>query len=90
MPYVSDRPPRRLFAVTATLAAFALALIVGTPAAAADTPACPMPSSSQVFSQFGDNAYYSLVPGGNFEGEHGGLDAERRIRRLRQRALVRR
>ncbi len=72
MPYVSDWPLRRLFAVTATIAAVALALIVGATAAAADTPACPTPSSSQVFSQFGDNAYYSLVAGGNFEGDMSG------------------
>lgn len=72
MPYVSDWPPRRLFAVIATVAAVALTLNVGVPAAAADTAACPTPSSSQVFSQFGDDAYYSLVPGGNFEGDMSG------------------
>ncbi len=72
MPNVSDWPPRRLFAVTATVTAFALTLIVGAPAAAADTVACPTPASSQVFSQFGDDAYYSLVPGGNFEGDVSG------------------
>jgi hypothetical protein len=69
MPYVSDWPSRRLFAVTATIAAVALAMIVGAPAAVADTLACPTPPSSQVFSQFGDDAYYSLLPGGNFEGD---------------------
>ena len=77
MPYVSDWPPRRLLAVTATIAAGALALIVGAPAAAADTLACPTPSSSQVFSQFGDNADYSLVPGGNFEGDMSGWTLSR-------------
>lgn len=77
MPYVSHWPPRRLLAVTATIAAGALALIVGAPAAAADTLACPTPSSSQVFSQFGDNADYSLVPGGNFEGDMSGWTLSR-------------
>jgi hypothetical protein len=72
MPYVTDWPPRRLLAVAAALAAFALTLALGTSAASADTSACPIPSSSQVFSQFGDNASYSLVPGGNFEGSMAG------------------
>lgn len=72
MPYVSDWPPRRLLVVAAALVAFALALLNGVSAASADTSACAIPSASQVFSQFGDDAYYSLVPGGNFEGDMSG------------------
>jgi hypothetical protein len=72
MPYVSAWPSRRLLVVAAALVALALALLTGASAASADTSACPIPSASQVFSQFGDNAYYSLVPGGNFEGDMSG------------------
>ncbi len=72
MPYVSDWPPRWLLVVAGALAAFALTLALGTSVASADTSACPVPPASQVFSQFGDNAYYSLVPGGNFEGSMSG------------------
>jgi hypothetical protein len=72
MPYVSACPPRRLLVVAAALVAFALALLTGASAASADASACPIPSASQVFSQFGDDAYYSLVPGGSFESDMSG------------------
>jgi hypothetical protein len=67
MPYVMDWPPKRILA----LAAVGVAFLVGAPAASADST-CPSPPSSNVFSQFGDDASYSLVPGGDFEGDTSG------------------
>lgn len=63
MPYVIRWPHKRSIA----LAAACGALMVSAAPAMADTP-CPMPSTATVFSQFGDNANYSLLPGGSFDG----------------------
>lgn len=68
MPYVMDWPPKRVLAV----ALVGLAMLVAAPGASADSSGCPAPPSSPVFSPFGDNASYSLVPGGNFEGSMAG------------------
>lgn len=70
MPYVKDWPPKRLMAVVAA----GFALLIVPPAAHADAPTkgCPLPSTSQVFSQFGDSAQYALVPGADFEDDMSG------------------
>ena len=70
MPYVIERPPKRLLAVAAAL----VSLLILAPAASADTSTsgCPIPPSSQVLSQLGDTASYALVPGGDFEGNMSG------------------
>jgi len=77
MPYVIDRPVKRLLAVASACLPL---LVFASPAAAYNSqyaqyqpsaPAssgCPMPSSSQVFSGLGDSSYYSLLPGGSFQG----------------------
>jgi hypothetical protein len=67
MPYVMDWPPKRILGVVVVGLA-SLAMLVGAPAASADSQ-CPMPASSPVFSQFGESASYALVPGGGFEGD---------------------
>ncbi len=63
MPYVMDWPPKRILAI----AAVGVGLLIAAPAASASNGSCPPPSSSNVFSQFGDSSSYSLVPGGSFE-----------------------
>ncbi len=68
MPYVMDWPPKRLLAVVA--AAFAMLITASSAQAATTSSGCtPLGSVSQVFSQFGDNANYALVPGGDFLNE---------------------
>ncbi len=62
MPYVIRWPHRRAVALAASCAA----LLVTAAPAAADTP-CAMPQSAPVFATLGDQAYYSLVPGGSFQ-----------------------
>jgi hypothetical protein len=42
------------------------------PPQAPSAGSCPVGQTSQLFSQFGDSASYSLVPGGTFEGPIGG------------------
>jgi hypothetical protein len=42
------------------------------PPPAPSTSSCPTAPSSQVFSRFGDQAFYSLVHGGSFDGPLGG------------------
>jgi hypothetical protein len=60
---------RRPRAVLAALLGAGL-LILAAPALAA--AACPRSSTSNAFAQFGDDAAYSLAPGGSFEeGQHG-------------------
>jgi len=54
------------------LAAATASLLAVLPAASAsasliDTSACDGATLSQPFAAYGDNAYYKLVPGGNFE-----------------------
>jgi hypothetical protein len=69
MPYVMDWPPKRILAV----ALVGLAMLIAAPVASADSSSgCPIPPSSPVFAPFGDNANYSLVPGGDFEGSMAG------------------
>jgi hypothetical protein len=66
MPYVMDWPPKRILAV----ALVGLAMLIAAPVASANSSSsCPIPPSSQVFSQFGDSNSYSLVPGGDFQNE---------------------
>lgn len=62
MPYHAHRPRGRRLA----LAVFAVATLVGAVPTAASA-ACPPRPQSTPFSQFGDDAAYSLVPGGSFE-----------------------
>ena len=65
MPYVMDWPPKRVLA----FALVGLAMLIGAPVASAASGSCPIPTSSQVFSQLGDSNSYSLVPGGDFQNE---------------------
>ena len=53
-------------AVTAT-AAFAIVPAASASASLIDTSACDGAQLSQPFAAFGDNAFYKLVPGGDFE-----------------------
>jgi hypothetical protein len=64
LPYVTSWPHKRALALVA--ACFALA-VAAQPAAAA-TNNCPTLSSSTVFAALGDNANYTPVSGGTFEG----------------------
>ena len=78
MPYIINRPHKRVIA----LAAASLALLVSASPAAAygwspyqqyqpaapTGSSCPLPASSPVFSVLGDTANYSALPGGTFEG----------------------
>ena len=67
MPYVTSWPHKRALALVA--ACFALA-VAAQPAAAASTPTtCPDTVSSPVFAALGDNADYTPVSGGTFEGD---------------------
>jgi hypothetical protein len=68
LPYVSSWPHKRALALVA--ACFALA--VAAQPAAADTLNCPTLSSSTVFAALGDNANYTPVSGGTFEGDMSG------------------
>ena len=68
LPYVTSWPHKRVLALVA--ACFALA-VAAQPAAAA-TNNCPTLSSSTVFSALGDNANYTPVSGGTFEGDMSG------------------
>lgn len=72
MPYVMDWPPKRL----AVIALVVLGLLFAASPALADGwsygGSCPVPPSSPVLSQLGDSASYSLLPGGNFEGDMSG------------------
>jgi hypothetical protein len=66
------KPKRR----TRWLAGAAVALCALAPAAPADadlieTGACDDAALSHPFASFGDNNWYKLAPGGDFEGEHG-------------------
>jgi hypothetical protein len=63
MPYVIRWPHKRVIALAASCCAL---LVTAAPAAAA-TSSCPVPQSSPVFSVLGDQANYSLVPGGSFD-----------------------
>jgi hypothetical protein len=65
LPYVTSWPHKRALALVA--ACFALA-VAAQPAAAA-TNNCPTLSSSTVFAALGDNANYTPVSGGTFEGD---------------------
>jgi len=59
---------RNRFALAAATAALFAALPAASASAALiETSACDGATLSQPFSGFGDNAYYKLVPGGNFE-----------------------
>src|SRR6185503_19913703 len=60
------RPPIRKARFSIALGVSALALIAFPAfASAAD---CPDPPTSQIFSIYGDEDHYNLVPGGNFDG----------------------
>ena len=56
----------------ATSAAFALVPAAGASAALIDTSACDGATLTQPFSQFGDDNFYKLAPGGDFEGSLSG------------------
>lgn len=62
MPYII-RPPRPRLLVAALSAA--ITCFAALPAIA--SAACPQSKSSQIFSNFGDTAGYTLAPGGSFE-----------------------
>ena len=64
MPYVIRWPNKRAVALAASCAA----LLVTAAPAAADTTTCAIPASTPVLSAFGDQANYTLLPGGSFEG----------------------
>jgi hypothetical protein len=65
------RHPRHLLLVFAIIGALAALAMTVTPSAKADLigtpPAYGCDTASQVFAPWGDNAWYSLVPGGSFE-----------------------
>jgi hypothetical protein len=81
------RPTAQKFVLTCACVAGAFAMLLGISAApamawnkapAATTPAptsasgCPATAVFQPFKSFGDEAFYSLVPGGSFEEGNGG------------------
>ena len=83
MPYVIDRPVKRLLAVASACLPL---LVFASPAAATSwggqqyaqyqpsaptSNGCSIPASSPVFSSFGDQADYSLLPGGSFQDTTG-------------------
>jgi hypothetical protein len=61
------RTPRVLFALTA----LAIGLFASASAAQA---ACNYPNAEQVFSEYGDHAYYELAPDGGLEGGGSGWE----------------
>lgn len=63
MPYVL-RPPIRRVRLGLALAVLVLSAVAFPAFASA---ACPVKPTSQVFEPYGDNGYYSLVPGGDFD-----------------------
>jgi hypothetical protein len=63
LPYVIRWPHKRM----AALAVSCAALLVTAAPAAADTT-CALPASAPVLSVLGDQANYTLLPGGSFEG----------------------
>jgi hypothetical protein len=67
MPYIIGRPHKRILALVAA----SLTMMVAASPAAADT-GCPTPPTSPVLAQFGDTANYTLLQGGNFEGNMAG------------------
>jgi hypothetical protein len=69
---IAPRMPRRLsLALASTLAGLTLTgLSCGLPVASAQaesTTTCPSTTLSQPFLKWGDEGFYTLVPGGNFE-----------------------
>ena len=63
MPYVL-RPPIRKLGIVASLAASAIAFVAFPAIASAD---CDRQPSQRVFSTYGDEDLYTLVPGGDFD-----------------------
>jgi hypothetical protein len=65
------RHPRHLLLAFAIIGLFAALAMTVTPSAKAGLIVTPPPSgceqASKVFAPWGDNAYYTLVPGGSFE-----------------------
>lgn len=64
-------PPTLRRALGAVVIAVGLLLAIATAPALADTSTCSNPTLTQPFSSWGDNNWYTLVPGqipGNFDG----------------------